>query len=96
MLGSVVFAAGLSGGIAIALLLSLLRPVFSDRRQLGEAMGLPVLGSVNMVLKKEQKLKASVLTAIGFAVASIGLLATFALVTTAFTLGIDIISKLPI
>jgi polysaccharide chain length determinant protein (PEP-CTERM system associated) len=95
MLGSVVFAVGLIGGIAIALLLSLLRPVFSDRRQLGVAMGLPVLGSVNLVLKKEQKLKRRV-GRIGFAVASIGLLVTFALVTTTFTLGIDIIAKLPI
>jgi polysaccharide chain length determinant protein (PEP-CTERM system associated) len=95
LFGGMVFAVGLLGGIAIAVLISLLRPVFSDRRQLSELIGLPVLGSVNMVWKQEQQLRRRLLS-IGFAVASLGLLAAFGLVMTAFSLNIDIMSKLSI
>ena len=95
LFGGLVFGIALVGGIAVAFLVALLRPVFSDRRQLSEAVGLPVLGSVNMVWNEEQKLKRRLL-GIGFAVTFFGLLGMFALVMTAFTLDIDIISKLPI
>jgi hypothetical protein len=44
-----VFGGALGAGLAIALLLSQLIPVFDDRRTLTEATGLMVLGSVNMV-----------------------------------------------
>ncbi len=93
--GGLVFGAGLLGGIAVAFLISLLRPVFSDRRQLSEVAGVPVLGSVNMVWNKEQKLKRRLL-GIGFGLASAALLGMFALVMTAFVQGIDILAKLPI
>jgi polysaccharide chain length determinant protein (PEP-CTERM system associated) len=93
--GGMVFGAGLVGGIAVAFLISLLRPVFSDRRQLSEVAGVPVLGSVNMVWNKEQKLRRRLL-GIGFGLASAALLGMFALVMTAFVQGIDILAKLPI
>ena len=41
-----VLLAAIGGGIGLALLLSLLRPVVIDRRLLTELTGLPVLGTV--------------------------------------------------
>jgi polysaccharide chain length determinant protein (PEP-CTERM system associated) len=95
MLGSGVFAGGLVGGLLIAFLLAQLRPVFGDRRQLSEATGIPVLGSVNMVWTKEQKARRR-LGSLAFALGSVLLLVSFGLVLTTFILDIDIIAKLPI
>jgi polysaccharide chain length determinant protein (PEP-CTERM system associated) len=95
LLGSWVFAGGLIGGLALAFLLAQLRPVFEDRRQLAEATGVPVLGSVNMVWTARQKTKRRLASA-AFALGTVGLLASYGLVLTVFILDIDIMSKLPI
>jgi hypothetical protein len=47
-LASLVFAGALIAGIAVALLLSQLRPTFLNQHSLRESTGLPILGSVSM------------------------------------------------
>lgn len=94
-LSSGVFGGALAGGIAIAFLLSLLRPVFGDRRQLNEAVGLPVLGSVNMIWTPVQKRKRRVVN-LAFGIGFLGLVSTYALVLTVFSLRIDLMSYFPV
>ncbi|MBK4734270.1 XrtA system polysaccharide chain length determinant [Noviherbaspirillum pedocola] len=47
-LASLVFAGALIAGIAVALLLSQLRPTYLNQQSLRESTGLPILGSVSM------------------------------------------------
>ncbi len=54
LLYSVVLLAGLAIGIGIALLLVLIRPVFSTTKNLRAVTGLPVLGSVSVFLTDQQ------------------------------------------
>lgn len=49
-----VLVVGLGIGFAVAFLMSQLRPTFSERKILNEVLGLPVLGSVNMVWTADQ------------------------------------------
>jgi polysaccharide chain length determinant protein (PEP-CTERM system associated) len=92
-MGSMVFAGALGAGIGVAFLIALLRPIFSDRRQLNEATGIPVLGSVNMIWAPGQKRRRRVADA-AFFVGFFGLVGAYALVLTSFSLGIDILSRL--
>ncbi|PLX63052.1 XrtA system polysaccharide chain length determinant [Sedimenticola selenatireducens] len=55
LLNGAVFLASLAAGIGLALLTSLIRPVFYSRGALNRITGLPVLGSVAFVLSKAQK-----------------------------------------
>ena len=48
MLTALVFPVAIGAGIGLAWLLSVLRPVFYTRKQLGDFTGLPVLGSVSL------------------------------------------------
>lgn len=57
LLNTGVFVAGIAVGAGVALLLSLLRPVFSDRRRLSLATGLPVFGTVTLIRAPEEKRK---------------------------------------
>jgi hypothetical protein len=41
-------------GLASAFLVSQMRPVFYDRRSLNQVLGLPVLGSVNLVMRESE------------------------------------------
>ncbi len=52
-----VFVIGIGAGAGVALLVSLLRPVFSDRRRLALAAGLPVFGTVTLIRSHEEKRK---------------------------------------
>lgn len=47
---SVVLLAGIVAGVALALFLSQVRVTFDNRRSLAQAMGLPVLGSITIVM----------------------------------------------
>ena len=58
LLNSVVLAAGLGFGGAIALLLSLIYPVIIDRQSLGHVTGLPVLGGVMWIPSAQEKKRA--------------------------------------
>lgn len=94
-MSSAVFGGAIAAGIGIALIISMLRPVFGDRRQLSEAMGVPVLGSVNMIWTPQQKTKRRVVN-LAFIIAIFGLVGSYALVLTVFSLRIDVMSCFPI
>lgn len=49
LLMSIVLAAGIFGGIALAFVLSQIKPTFTDRKTLREATELPILGAVSMI-----------------------------------------------
>lgn len=93
-MSSAVFGAALAAGIAIALLISIMRPVFGDRRQLNEALGIPVLGSINMIWTPKQRRRHRMVN-LAFALGVLGLVGSFALVLTVFSLGIDVMSYVP-
>ncbi len=57
LLLSLVLAAGVAAGIALAFLLSQLKQTFDSRVSLREATGLPVLGSISMEWSRRQRLK---------------------------------------
>lgn len=88
LLSSIAFGLAVAAGIGVALLLSLLRPVFNDRRQLTETTGIPVLGSVNMIWSAEERNRRRTVN-MAFSVGFLGLLISFGLVLTAFYLGIN-------
>jgi polysaccharide chain length determinant protein (PEP-CTERM system associated) len=92
-LSSAVFAASLVAGVAVAFLISLLRPVFSDRRQINEATGLPVLGSVNMIWTPQQKRRRRVANLV-FAGGFLALVGAYVLILVILQLDIDIASRL--
>lgn len=54
LLASIVLIAALAGGIGIAVIISLLRPVFNDRRTVRDVSNLPLLGSVTMIWTPSQ------------------------------------------
>jgi len=54
---SLVFAGALAAGIAVAFLMSQVRPTFLSQSTLREATGLPVLGSIGMNWTAEQKVR---------------------------------------
>lgn len=53
-LSAAVLLAGLGAGFAVAFLISQFRPTFDERQVLNDVLGLPVLGSVNMVWTADQ------------------------------------------
>ncbi|HEC17212.1 MAG TPA: chain length-determining protein [Sedimenticola sp.] len=93
LLSSGVLAVGLGLGIALAFLLSQLRPTFDDRRLMGETIGLPVLGSVDMVWTGAQKRRRT-LRSMTFLVTFLGLAGTYGAVMSLHLLDIDISSHL--
>jgi hypothetical protein len=95
LLASGVFAGSTAAGIGLAFLLSMLRPVFGDRRQLSEATGVQVLGSLDMVWTAAERRKRRWGNA-AFGVAMLGLVGAFSAVLAVFYLHIDILSKLPL
>lgn len=58
LLNAVVLIAALGAGVGLALLLSILKPVVSDRRTLTKVTGLPVLGCISYVPTQEQMRRA--------------------------------------
>jgi polysaccharide chain length determinant protein (PEP-CTERM system associated) len=94
-ISSGVFVGAIAAGIAVAFLISLLRPVFGDRRQLNEAVGVPVLGSVNMIWTSKQKRKRRIVN-LAYLIGILGLVGSFTLVFTIFSLRIDVMAYLPI
>jgi polysaccharide chain length determinant protein (PEP-CTERM system associated) len=66
---SLVFAAALAAGIAVAFLMSQVRPTFLSHAALREVTGLPVLGSIGMNWTTEQTVRRKRrLVALGFSV----------------------------
>ncbi|TVO73570.1 XrtA system polysaccharide chain length determinant [Sedimenticola selenatireducens] len=93
LLNAVVFVAGLGAGIGLALLISIIRPVFYSRGALNRITGLPVLGSVTLITSAMQTRKERMAGAMFFSM--ILLLATaFIGVSLMQDLGIDLVDKL--
>jgi len=84
-------AIGISLGIA--LLLSLLRPVITDRHILGQVTGLPVFGSVGLVMTAGQKRKAF-FGKLVFASLMFCLVLVFAGVNLKYGFDIDLMAKI--
>lgn len=77
LLNAAVLLVAIAVGAGVALLLSLLKPVFSDRRRLSLSTGLPVLGSITLVTSAEERRKAMLAT-LAFVALSVALLLVFA------------------
>ena len=90
---SAIFGAALIAGLGLALLLSQLRPVFGDRRELNETFGIPVLGSINMIWTEIQTKKRKV-TNLAFAGGAVALLLAYGLVVTVFFLDLNPFAKM--
>ncbi|OON59520.1 chain length-determining protein [Massilia sp. KIM] len=56
-LASLVFAGALAAGLAVALLMSQVRPTFLSQSVLREVTGMPILGTVSMTWTDEQKVR---------------------------------------
>lgn len=82
---SMVLFAGICGGIALAFILSQIKPTFTDRKTLREATGLPILGAVSMIWtdqergKRKRNLAALAASYAGLIAAYSGLMAALAL-----------------
>jgi len=80
-------------GLGIAFLLSLLRPVITDRYYLSQVTGLPVLGSVSIIKTVVQKRKELFGTLV-FSSLVLGLVLVFAVINLKYGFDIDVIAKL--
>ncbi len=89
LLVALVLAGSLLGGAAIALLMTLVRPTFDDRRMLREITGLPVLGALSMIWTPERQRRHRMGLA-AFSVSGIALLGAFLAVLAVEYLDIDI------
>ena len=78
LLLSAVLVMALGLGVALALLLSQMRPVFYSRSMLRRLTGLPVLGSVSLLLTPEQR-RRRLIGNIGLTAVAVGLFTAFGL-----------------
>lgn len=76
LLSTGVLFGGMAGGLGLAVLLFLIKPSFDTRKGLGDAMGLPVLGSVSMIWSPAQirERKTKIIT---FGATALSLLLTY-------------------
>jgi hypothetical protein len=93
LFSSVVLFLALGAGIGVAFLLSQLRPTFDDRQMLGENLGLPVLGSVNMVWTSDQ-VRARKIRNVSFVLTLSGLLLSFGVVLALYQFDIEVLPRL--
>lgn len=77
MLNTGVLVVALGVGVGLALLLSILRPVISDRRTLNKITGLPVLGCVTYIPTQEQ-MRSTFFKKLQFSVLALLLVVVFA------------------
>jgi len=88
----VLFAA-LSIGLALAFLMSQFRPTYDERQMMSDSLGLPVLGSVNMVWTSDQ-IRAKKVRNVSFVFALTGLLLIFGAVLALYQFNIDLLPRL--
>jgi protein tyrosine kinase modulator len=85
LLMSLVLVAGIGAGIGVAFLISQVRPTFSDRRTLRDVTGLPLLGTVSLVLTEAHKNRRKK-GAVAFFLSFLSLLGAYATVMTMISL----------
>ena len=78
LMGAVLIAA-LGAGGGLCYLLAQLKPTFTSRRALSEAIGLPVIGAVSYVLVSPAAQRSQRVTLLSFGAAVAGLMALFAI-----------------
>jgi hypothetical protein len=90
---SLVLLGALAAGFGFAFLLSQFRPTFDERQMLNETLGLPVLGSVNMVWTSDQ-VRARKVRNVSFVLSLSGLLLTFGVVIALFQFQLELLPRL--
>jgi len=91
LLSSAVLVFSFILGIAVAFLLSLIRPVFDDKLVLEEKIDIPVLGTVNMIWTSDQ-IKNRQVRHISFLLAFTGLILSFGIVLALYMLKINLVT----
>lgn len=92
-LSSGVLLAGLAIGLGLAFIMSQFRPTYDERQQMSDLLGLPVLGSVNMVWTSDQ-IRARKMRNVSFVFTLTGLLITFGTVLALYQFNIDLLPRL--
>ncbi len=90
LLSAAVMLAGLAIGFGVAFLMSQFRPTFDERQILNDTLGLPVLGSVNMVWTSDQ-IRARKVRNVSFVLTLSGLLLTFSVVLALYQFNIELL-----
>jgi len=85
LLSLVVLLVGVASGIAVAFVLSQIRPTFSDRKSLRLVTGLPILGSVSMIWTEGQRARRK-RNLIALAASYAGLIASYGAIVVALTM----------
>jgi polysaccharide chain length determinant protein (PEP-CTERM system associated) len=80
-------------GIGIAFLLSLIRPVINDRFTMGEVTGLPVLGTISMIVTEAQK-KRELVSKMTFASLTLCLFLVFASISIMYGFDVNLTDHL--
>jgi len=93
LLSSAVLGGGLIIGLAISFLMSQFRPTFDERQVLSDIVGLPVLGSVNMVWTSDQ-IRARKVRNVSFVVTLTSLVVVFGVVLALYQFEIDLLPRL--
>jgi polysaccharide chain length determinant protein (PEP-CTERM system associated) len=93
LLSAAVLFFGLGAGFAVALLISQVRPTFDDRQVLNEGLGLPVLGSVNMVWTADQ-IRARKTRNLSFVVSLSVLVGAFGVVLLLHQMNLNLLGRL--
>lgn len=93
LLNIAVLFVSLGLGIGIAFVLSILRPVISDRYTMGQVSGLPVLGAVSMIVTESQK-KREFLNKMVFASLTLCLFLVFAGISLKYGFDVALTDKI--
>jgi polysaccharide chain length determinant protein (PEP-CTERM system associated) len=93
LLSSMVLLGALGVGFGVAFLMSQFRPTFDERQMLNDALGLPVLGSVNMVWTSDQ-IRARKVRNVSFVLSLSGLLLTFGVVLALYQFNVELLPRL--
>jgi len=93
LFSSLVLLGGLAVGFGIAFLMSQFRPTFDERQILSDTLGLPVLGSVNMVWTSDQ-IRARKVRNVSFVLTLSGLLLTFGIVLALYQFNLELLPRL--
>ena len=93
LFSSLVLLGGLAVGFGVAFLMSQFRPTFDERQILSDTLGLPVLGSVNMVWTTDQ-VRARKVRNVSFVLTLSGLLLSFAVVLALYQFNIELLPRL--
>jgi polysaccharide chain length determinant protein (PEP-CTERM system associated) len=93
LFSSLVLLGGLAVGFGIAFLMSQFRPTFDERQNLSDTLGIPVLGSVNMVWTTDQ-IRARKVRNVSFALTLSSLLLTFGVVLALYQFNLELLPRL--